>query len=140
VTELGRFTALPLVDDDTRAYWSGGVDGRLRIHRCASCRAYVHPPAPVCRHCASREVAPTPVSGRGVLYAYSLNVQDWGRGPDDEFVYAVVELVEQDSLRVSAHLRECPVEEIAIGMPVRVGFERVGDVDFPVFVPDPADR
>ena len=63
----------PQINDDNRAFWTGGRDGELRIVRCQDCGYYVHPPSPRCPRCLSDDVEPSPVSGRGVVYTYTVN-------------------------------------------------------------------
>ena len=41
---------------------------------------------------------------------------------------AIVELAEQDGLRFTTDIVHCPVQDVAIGLPVRVVFEQQGDV------------
>jgi uncharacterized OB-fold protein len=52
------------------------------------------------------------------------------------YLIAIVELLEQDDLRMPTNIVNCPPDEVAIGMPVRVLFEQQGDVFVPVFEPD----
>ena len=53
---------------------------------------------------------------------------------------AMVEIVEQAGLRLKTNLVNCPVEDIRIGMPVRVVFRHLedpgGDLWLPLFEPD----
>ena len=48
----------PFLDADNAAFWGGGADGALMVHRCRSCRTWFQPPAPVCRACQSLDVGP----------------------------------------------------------------------------------
>jgi hypothetical protein len=48
----------------------------------------------------------------------------------------LVELVEQQGLRLTTNIIHCPVERLAIGMPLCVLFETVNDdVALPLFEP-----
>ena len=62
-------------------------------------------------------------------------------GPELPYVIAIIEIVEQPSLRLTTNLVNCPHDEIRIGMPLRVVFEHHadpdGDVYLPLFEPDP---
>ena len=60
------FQPLPEVTDDTAAFWEGGADGSLHIHRCQACRTWFHPPAPVCPECLATDVAAEATSGCAV--------------------------------------------------------------------------
>ncbi len=75
------------------------------------------------------------MTGRGVVYSYTVNHQRWL--PDLEVPYAVVlvEFPDHPGVRVPGRLRGCPPEDVTIGLEVEVGFEAgPGDVTIPSFV------
>ena len=134
---------LPRVDDRNRHYWTGGSDGELRFLRCQDDGTYVHPPTPRCPVCFGKDLAPEAVSGRATVAAFTVNHQAWMPSPTLPFVLAIVELPEQDGLRVTSTIVGCPVDAVEIGMPVQVTFEAHADdeVWIPLFEPaDPALR
>lgn len=137
------FRILPKLTDATRQFWTGGADGALRFWRCQECGYYLHPPQPLCPRCHSKKLAVEAVSGKARLASYTINHQPWMPGPALPYVVAIVEIVEQEGLRLTTNLVNCPHEEIRIGMPVRVVFERhedpEGDVYLPLFEPDGPD-
>jgi uncharacterized OB-fold protein len=51
------------------------------------------------------------------------------------FVVAIVELPEQAGLCLTTNVIDCPIQDVAIGMPVRVVFEQHDDVWIPFFRP-----
>lgn len=126
----------PFLDADNAAFWAGGADGALMIHRCRSCRTWFQPPAPVCRNCQSLDVGPERASGRGTVATWTVNVQQWipGTGP---YVIAWVELAEQPGLRLTTNLVDVESEDVVRDMPVEVVFEPHpdGDVWYPLFRP-----
>lgn len=128
----------PQINDDNRAFWTGGRDGQLRIVRCQDCGYYVHPPSPRCPRCLSDDVVPSPVSGRGVVYTYTVNEREWSPGLEVPYVIAIVQLDEQSDLRLMTNIVGCKPEEVAINMQVRVEFREQGDAYVPVFRPAPA--
>ena len=132
------FRLLPEVGPDNEHFWRGGAAGELRFLRCSACRTYVHPPAPVCPDCLSRELAPEAVSGRARLHTYTLNHHPWVPGFDPPYLVAIVDIEEQDGLRLTTNLVGCDPADVEIGMPVRVRFEERDDGIFiPLFEPDP---
>jgi uncharacterized OB-fold protein len=126
---------VPHVDDNNRDFWTGGRDGELRIVRCNECGYYIHPPSPRCPRCLSENVAPSPVSGRGCVYTYTVNHRAWSPGVEVPYVIAIVQLDEQPDLRLMTNIVDCAPDEVAIGMPVRVEFREQGEVHAPVFRP-----
>ena len=128
------FRVQPTLDDDNRFFWTSGQDGRLRILRCRSCGYYLHPPLPRCPACGGRDLAPEAVSGQGEVFSYTVNHQSWD-GDTDPYAIVLVALPEQDGLRLTSNLVNCPPGEARIGLPVRVVFEQNDRVWFPVFEP-----
>jgi uncharacterized OB-fold protein len=126
---------LPLIDGETGFFWTGGAQGRLLIQRCADCGRYQHPPLPRCACCHGEAVGPVPVSGRGTVKSFTVNHQQWLAGMKVPFVFAAVELVEQPELYVFSNLLG-PIDEMRIGMKMRVCFERHDDVWLPMFESD----
>jgi uncharacterized OB-fold protein len=127
----------PELDALSTPFWTLGALGALHIGRCASCGYYNHPPTAWCARCLSRDIAPAPVSGQGIVLSFTVNHQQWvpGQAP---FVLAVVGLREQDGLRLTTNIVGCTPQEVAIGMRVEVRFIHRNDVYYPVFVPAPA--
>ena len=131
------FRLLPQVTPENEHFWRGGAEGELCFLRCASCRYYVHPPAPVCPECLSRDLVPEAVSGRAVVHTYTVNHQPWIPGFEPPYLVAIVELEEQTGLRLTTNVVQCEPADVSIGMRVKVVFEDVGEgVFLPLFEPD----
>jgi uncharacterized protein len=129
------FRVLPKVTPSNEHYWTGGAHGELRILRCDDCRYWVHPPAPVCGQCLGRSLTPQAVSGRGTVHSYTLNHQEWNPTMVHPYAIVLVDLPEQDGLRILTNLVDCPPEQAEIGMSVEACFEEHGDVWLPMFRP-----
>ena len=130
------FRVQPVLDDENRFFWTSGADGVLRILHCQGCGYYLHPPLPRCPQCHGRALAPEAVSGRGEVFSFTINHQSWD-GTTDPYVIVLVALPEQDGLRLTSNLVGAGAgdDDVRIGMPVQVCFERQGDVWFPLFEP-----
>jgi len=141
------FRVLPRLIDSNRDFWQGGEHGELRFWRCQNCGYYIHPPQPLCPMCHSKNLAVEAVSGKATLTTYSVNYQPWMPGPELPYVVAIIEIVEQPSVRLTTNLVNYgELDDIRVGMPVRVTFEHHpdpdgpdagGDVWIPLFEPDP---
>lgn len=129
---------LPAITAENAFFWRAGKAGVLRFMRCRSCGFYIHPPLPICRVCKSRDVQDEPVSGRGTVLTYTVNRQVWEPGLEAPYVIAIVELAEQRGLRLTTNIVNCQLDEVRIGMPMRVVFEQHDDVWLPLFEPDSA--
>ena len=129
------FRVLPAVTPENEHFWLGGADRELRFLRCADCGYWLHPPQPVCPACLGRSLAPEAVSGRATVHTFSINVQQWMPGPEPPYVVAIVELPEQEGLRLTTNIVNCPADDVRIGMPMQVVFERHDDGDESVYIP-----
>ena len=129
------FRVLPQLTDHNRDFWTAGSRGELRFWRCGDCGFYIHPPQPICPQCRSKKLATAAVSGRATLASYTINHQRWMPGPELPYVVAIVEIVEQPSLRLTTNLVNCPHEQIRIGMPLRVVFEHHADAEGDIYIP-----
>lgn len=129
------FRILPRITDANEFFWTSGADGHLRFLRCDACGYWIHPPGPICPVCHSKALAPEAVAGTAVLHTYTVNRQAWLPGFDPPYVVAIVELPEQEGLRLTTNLVNCALDDVRIGMPVRVVFEQWEDVWLPLFEP-----
>ncbi|HVT77101.1 MAG TPA: OB-fold domain-containing protein [Acidimicrobiales bacterium] len=128
------FRVLPRLDDHNRFFWTSGADGKLRFLRCNDCGYYIHPPLPQCPRCASKDITPSVVTGRGVVHSVTLPHQPWD-GSTEPWSIVLVELDEQEGLRLTSNMVNCANENVRIGMPVHVVFQQYDDVFIPVFEP-----
>jgi uncharacterized OB-fold protein len=127
---------LPAITLDNAFFWRAGASGFLRFMRCQACGHYIHPPLPICPLCKSREVNDEPVSGRGTVLTFTINRQVWEQGLEAPYVIAIVGMREQSGLRLTTNIVHCNIDDVFIGMPVRVRFDRCEDVWLPLFEPD----
>ena len=132
-TALAR--PLPVINDMNGYFWRGGADGRLHIMHCDDCGLYFHPYQSACHSCGSAKVAPSPVSGRGVVLSSTINHQPWFPHVPVPYVVALVELEEQGPVRLVTNMLETPVDAVVPGMKVEVHFEQHGDIFVPLFRP-----
>ena len=128
------FRVLPTLDEPSRFFWTSGKDGTLRFLRCSACSYLIHPPAPVCPECLSRDVAPSAVSGRGTVHSFTVNHHSWD-GAGDIYVLGLVTIDEQPDVRLTTNLVDVEPTDVHIGMPVEVVFDDHDPVYLPLFRP-----
>jgi uncharacterized OB-fold protein len=80
-------------------------------------------------------VEPEAASGRAVVFSYTFNHQPWVPAPDHPYPIAIVELPEQEGLRLTTNLVNCEPEAVRVGLPVQVVFEQHEEVFVPLFEP-----
>jgi uncharacterized OB-fold protein len=129
------FQPLPVVTDDSAAFWRGGAEGALNIHRCRACAAWFHPPTPVCPHCLSTDVGPEPTSGRATVLGFTVNAQQWAPDMEVPYVLAVVSVDDAPGVHLTTRLVDVAPEEVAVGLPVEVTFVQADDIYLPLFRP-----
>jgi len=129
---------VPVADIDSAPFWAGLRRHQLLILRCDECRTFVHPPQASCPRCLSLDLTPEPVSGRGAVYSFTVVNREFAPGIKPPYVAALVDLVEQDGLRLVTNLVNLAIGDVRIGMPVRVVYFDVEgeDVTLAYFEPD----
>jgi uncharacterized OB-fold protein len=126
---------LPRLTPESDWFWTAGATGRLSILRCRDCRRWLHPPSPLCPACASSSVGPEVVSGRGAVFTFTVNFQNFMDVIPPPYVVAIVELDEQPGLQLTSRIVACEPSQVRIGMRVEVCFERHGEIYLPLFAP-----
>ena len=125
---------LPELTLENVHFWTGGRDGALLILRCGACGRWVHPPVAACHACGG-ELTPEPVSGMGTVFTYTVNHQAYNPTVPLPYVIGLVDLVEQEGLRLMTDIVHCNPDDVSIGMPVRVVFEQHDEIYVPLFEP-----
>jgi uncharacterized protein len=129
---------IPELTHYNRPFWTGGSRGQLLIQWCQQCSRWQHPPESTCRGCGGVVVA-KPASGHGLVFTYTVNCHPFNPEVPVPYVIAVVQLEEQDDLRLVTNIVDCEHDAIRVGMAVEVRFERqYGCTDatyFPIFAP-----
>jgi acetyl-CoA acetyltransferase/uncharacterized OB-fold protein len=128
---------LPLITQDNEFFWTSGADGKLRFQECQACAALIHPPAPVCRYCRSRDVEVRAVSGKATLAGFTVNQRFSLPGMPAPYVVAQVAIAEDPRVRLTTNIVSADAEDLELGQQVEVVFEHVEDVWFPLFRPIP---
>ena len=131
----GDGKAVPVPTPDTQPFWDGCAAGELRIQRCLDCAQPYFYPRPVCPACGSANVEWFTASGEATLYSYVIShrpAPGFGEAP---YAVAVVQLAEGP--RMMTNLTGVPntPQDLVLDMPLRVTFERRGDVTLPIFAP-----
>jgi uncharacterized protein len=132
------YPPLPAPDDLTRFFWEGVAEHRLMILRCDACGFYIHWPRVVCPNCLGISLTPAEVSGDATLVTWTFPSQPFDPYFQAHIPYAlaVVELVEQDGLKMVTNLVDYDSDGLRIDMPVRVAYREVGPgVTLPLFAP-----
>ncbi len=132
---------LPLITDENEFFWTSGADGTLRFQECQACHALIHPPAPVCRYCRSREIGVRDVSGEATLAGFTVNHRFSVPGMPAPYVIAQVAIAEDPRVRLTTNIVDSDPDRLELGQRVEVVFEQIEDVWLPLFrVADEVER
>ncbi|BDX32820.1 hypothetical protein TUM20985_33670 [Mycobacterium antarcticum] len=101
----------------------GVVDGELHVPYCVSCARWVLPPESSCPRC-DQALGTRAVSGEGTVFTHTVNHHAFNPALPTPYVIAIVELAEQDDLRLAANIVDCEPDSVEIGMAVAVRVER----------------
>jgi len=125
------------LDHTNKHFYRGLLDRELRLNRCTDCGWWHHRPKPICPRCWSRNVVPTPVSGRGAIHLTIFLYQgppadgvDYAAGPHP---VVTVELDEQPGLRFTSTVVGAGNDDIVIGAPVALTWIERDGRPYPAF-------
>lgn len=113
-------------DDEFAEFWAGTADGRLLVQKCGNCGYLRWPPGSICNECQSPEFTWTEVSSRGVLDTYATYHRALDPRFKDDVPYTIAMIVLEEGPRLLGRITN-PIEELAIGKPVRASFEELKD-------------
>lgn len=131
----------PVMEGLAQEFYGWCTNGELRFQRCTPCRAWRHVPRQLCAECASREWAWEASSGRGRVFTWTLVARAMHPAFQHDPPYAVAVIEMEEGVRLVSRVIDCSPEELEIGMPVRVAFERISDeLTLPVFQRAPAQE
>ena len=118
---------LPRPNEDSAPFWEAAFRGELRMQKCADCAHVRFPPALLCARCLSDRAEWVQLSGRGTVYSWIVvhQSQHPAFNADVPYNVAIVEL--EEGPRLHTNLIGCSNEQIHIGMPVEVAFQKVND-------------
>jgi uncharacterized OB-fold protein len=71
-----------------------------------------------------------------LLYTYTVNHHQWYPGIDVPYILGIVQLDEQEDVRLTTAIVGCEPDTLTIGMSLRVTFRQLEDVWLPFFEPD----
>lgn len=130
---MSHMRARPKLDDDNRAFWTGGAENKLNIMKCHDCGEYTHPPRKICRHCQSENMFADAVAGTGVIDTYTINHQKWIPTLEVPYVIARVRLDNVPGVYLTTNIVGAAVNGVNFDDRVRVVFEAQDGIWYPLF-------
>ena len=119
--------------DYQTVYWDKLAAGSLWLQFCPACGQYVFYPRQHCPFCWNSGLDWRQVSGEGHLYSYSIVYVSALPEFKDQvpYIYALVELSE--GIRLTANLIECPLDQLKVGLPVKLALVKKDGKTLPLF-------
>lgn len=116
---------LPIPNEDTKPFWDGLKEHRLRIQKCRQCGQFRFPPRVICPHCMSLESQWVEVKGMGTVYSFTIVHHAYTPAYESEIPYVVAIVELEEGIRLITNIIGCKPEQVQIGMPVELAFEDV---------------
>ncbi|MGH9210864.1 MAG: Zn-ribbon domain-containing OB-fold protein [Acidimicrobiales bacterium] len=127
----------PPVSDAGAPFWEATRSRRLTLPWCLACEHPVWFPREVCPACLGSGLEWREASGRGAVYACTVEHQVSASGLRPPYVVALVDL--DEGPRLLSNVVGCPPEDVAVGDRVRVTWEELPDGrQLPLFEPETA--
>jgi hypothetical protein len=114
----------PIAELDAEPFWEACNREELCMQRCTECRHWRWTPAPLCDRCQSPSFTWERLSGRGIVYTWTVVTHPVHPAAVERVPYIVVEvaLEEQDDLHIISNLIDLVPEQVVMHMPVEVTF------------------
>ena len=121
----------PLVTPENKPFFDGTARGVLMIKFCDACQCFHHYPRALCPHCFSDRTRWQEARGTGRIYTFSV----LRLGTPTPFALAYVEL--DEGPRMLTNLVDCDLDQLQIGLPVRMVGKTADDgvTVVPMFTP-----
>lgn len=129
---------IPQADGSTQPYWDSLKAHQMKIQKCNDTGKFFFYPRGMSPFTLSDNVSWEPVSGKGVVHAFTIIHQHRAAGFVDElpYVVAMVELDEGARMMTNIVDVEPDPEHVKIGMPVDLVYDDITDeVTLPKFKP-----
>lgn len=120
---------------DTKEFWDGARRGKLMLQFCTETKKFQHYPRPISVYTGRHTIEWREASGKGVVYSWTITRSPWpGHEARVPYICAYVDLTE--GVRFLCNLVDCSEDEMAIGMPVEVRWDRLNEeIVYPDFAP-----
>jgi uncharacterized OB-fold protein len=128
---------LPEPSPLTMPFWAACQEHRLVVQRCRECGAWEWTPQLICSHCLRDALEWTPVSGRGVVYTFSVVRRPQMDAFEAPYVVAEIEI--EEGPRLLSNVVGIAPDDVRIGLAVEVGFEDFEQISLFNFRPRAAD-
>lgn len=125
----------PDIYTKTSPFWEAANQGKLLLQYCKDSHKFQWFPRSGSVFNGKRNIEWRESSGRGTVYSWTLSVAAWP-GHEDRVPYLCAYVELEEGVRVLANLFNVKPEDVKIGMPVKLTWERLSEkFNYPAFEP-----
>ncbi len=119
---------------DTLPFWQAANEDRLVVQTCRNCGNTQFYPRGFCVSCLSDDLDWVQSAGRGAIYSFTVCRVPGHPSMADQVPYAMALVDLDDGIRMLAQIVETDLDQVTIGAPVQVVFQRLSDdIQLPQF-------
>ena len=117
----------PVPNPETQRFWDATAEGRIDLPRCDGCGLAIWYPRTTCPDCQSPDVTWTELSGRGVIYSYTVVRAGASRTWREHMPYVLAYVRLDEGPTMMTNIVDCDVDEVRVGMAVHAVFDDTGE-------------
>ncbi|HZT67756.1 MAG TPA: Zn-ribbon domain-containing OB-fold protein [Acidimicrobiales bacterium] len=126
----------PPVSPEAAPFWDATRQRQLMLQWCRACDLPVHHPRVLCPRCGGTDLDWREAAGRGRVHAFTVLHRPGNPTMAERVPYVVALIDLEEGARMMSNVVGCEPGRVAVGMPVRVGWEDLPDGRaLPVFEP-----
>ncbi len=131
---------VPSPSEDSQPFWDACQRQELIIQRCDDCGHHRFPPSLLCPCCMSMRTTWVKATGKATVFSFQVTYRPFYPAWDPPYNVAIVQL--EEGPRMHTNIVGVDNDELFIGMPVKVVFEKIEGSDWylPKFTPLKADE
>jgi uncharacterized OB-fold protein len=127
---------LPEMSPETLPFWEATKEGKFLIQQCGDCEKFQYHYRGFCCHCWSSNINDYPIEGTGTVWTFTVVEINRSPGFRERLPYVVALIELPQGIKVLSNVINCDVDEVEIGMPVKLTFEdATDDFKIPMFEP-----
>ena len=127
---------LPKINEDSKEFWIGCKEHKLRFQKCKACGHVRWPPSMFCPMCLSKETQWIVAKGNGKVYTFVVYHMPYHPGFENEIPYVVADVELEEGPRLLTNIVGCRPDEVRCEMPVEVIWEDITEeFSLPKFKP-----
>lgn len=115
---------VPEIPPSHQPFWDAVKRHRAELQRCDACGRFRFVPSERCT-CGSTDATWTPIAGTGEIYTYTVVHRAPTPWYQQRVPYAIVHVTLDEGPRMISTLVGCPLEDVAIGLPVELTYDDV---------------